>query len=145
MRIVRAFVGERARHRLPDPPGRVGRELKALAIVELLDRADQPERAFLDQVEEREAAAEVPLRDRDDEPEISLDHLRLRRQVPALDPLREVDLPVGRQQPHFPDLAQVEPQRVERRLDGQVQLRRRLVLDERGLLVRRILVLLPLD
>ncbi|HEX9351062.1 MAG TPA: hypothetical protein VF877_07310, partial [Gaiellaceae bacterium] len=117
MRIVRAFVGERARHRLPDPPGRVGRELKALAIVELLDRTDQPERAFLDQVEEREAAAEVPLRDRDDEPEISLDHLRLRRQVPALDPLREVDLPVGRQQPHFLDLAQVEAQRVERRLD----------------------------
>src|SRR5712692_3569083 len=30
------LVGERTRHRLPDPPGRVGRELEALAVVELL-------------------------------------------------------------------------------------------------------------
>ena len=47
-----------ARHRLADPPGGVGRELVAAAIVELLDRADQPQRALLDQVQERQAAAE---------------------------------------------------------------------------------------
>src|SRR6266571_5107202 len=35
------LVGERARDRLPDPPGRVGRELEAAAPVELLDGADQ--------------------------------------------------------------------------------------------------------
>ena len=35
------LVGDRARHRLADPPGRVGRELVALAVVELLDCADQ--------------------------------------------------------------------------------------------------------
>ena len=35
------LVGERARDRLADPPGRVGRELVAAAPVELLDRADQ--------------------------------------------------------------------------------------------------------
>jgi hypothetical protein len=89
----------------------------------------------------------VRLCDRDDEPEIGLDHLPLRRPVPALDPLRQVDLLVGRQQRHLPDLAQVEPQGVERGLDGQVELRRRLrlVLDERWLLVRWLLVLLPLD
>ena len=72
------LVGDRARHGLPDPPGRVGRELVALAVVELLDGADQAERAFLDQVEEGEAAAEVALGDRDDEAEVGLDHLRLR-------------------------------------------------------------------
>src|SRR4051794_7609786 len=34
-----ALVGERARDRLADPPGRVGRKLVAERVVELLDRA----------------------------------------------------------------------------------------------------------
>src|SRR5207302_301860 len=61
------LVGDRAGHRLPDPPRRVGRELVALAVVELLDRPDQAERPLLDQVEKGQAAAEGALRDRDDE------------------------------------------------------------------------------
>jgi hypothetical protein len=79
--------------------------------------------------------------------EIGLDHLRLRRHVPTLDPLREAHLLVGRQQRHPADLTQVEPERVERRLDGQVEHRRRsrAALRNRRLLVRRLLVLLPLD
>ena len=60
--------------------------------------------------------------DRDDEAEIGLDHLGLRRHVTTLDALREVDLLVGGQERHLPDLAQVEPQRVERGLDGEVEL-----------------------
>src|SRR5215211_4323343 len=55
------LVGERARDRLADPPGRVGRELEALAVVELLRRADQAERALLDQVEERQPLVAVVL------------------------------------------------------------------------------------
>ena len=47
----------RARDGLADPPGRVGRELVAAAVVELLDRADQPERALLDQVQEASGRA----------------------------------------------------------------------------------------
>jgi hypothetical protein len=39
------------------------------------------------------------------EPQVRLDHLRLRRHVPVLDPLRERDLVLGRQQRHSPDLA----------------------------------------
>src|SRR4029079_15698278 len=66
------LVGDRARDGLADPPRRVRRELVALAVVELLDRADQAERALLDQVEEAEAAAEVALRDADDEAEVRL-------------------------------------------------------------------------
>src|SRR6266540_3383755 len=91
-------------------------------------------------------AAHVRLRDRDAQPEIGLEHLRLRRHVPALNSFREGDLLVGPQQRHLPDLAQVEAQRVERRLDRQVEVRRLLrVIWERGLLVRRLLVLLPLN
>ena len=59
------LVGERPRDRLADPPGRIGRELEAAAPVELLDSPDQPERALLDQVEEREPLVAVVLRDRD--------------------------------------------------------------------------------
>ena len=41
---------------LADPPRRVRRELVAHAVVELLDRPDEPEVAFLDEVEQRHAA-----------------------------------------------------------------------------------------
>src|SRR2546423_13481328 len=53
------LVGDRTRDGLADPPRGVGRELVALAVVELLDGADEAERALLDQGEEREAAAKV--------------------------------------------------------------------------------------
>ncbi len=138
------LVGDRTRHGLADPPRRVRGELVALAVVELLDRADQAERAFLDQVEKREAATEVALRDRDDEAQVGLDHLRLRGHVAALDPLGQIDLLIGGQERHLPDLAQVQPERVERRLDGEVELRPLLLLGQCRLLVRRVLVLLAL-
>ena len=41
-----------ARHKVANPPGGVGGELEALAVVELLDRPHQPEVAFLDQVQQ---------------------------------------------------------------------------------------------
>src|SRR3954452_12258813 len=62
-----ALVGDGARDGLADPPRRVRRELVAAAVVELLDGADEAERALLDEVQEREPAAEVALGDRDDE------------------------------------------------------------------------------
>ena len=117
------LVGDRARHGLPDPPGRVGGELVALAVVELLDCADEAERAFLDEVEEREAAAEVALGDRDDEAQVGLDHGLLGAHVAALDALGELHLLLGRQQRDAADGAQVQAQRVERGLDRQVELR----------------------
>ena len=111
------LVGERARDRLADPPGRVRRELVAAPPVELLDRADQAERALLDQVEERQALVAVVLRDRDDEPEVRLDHLLLRAHVAALDLLGQLDLLRGGQQRVPAGLAQEELQRVGRRLE----------------------------
>ena len=74
-----ALVGDRARDRLADPPRRVRRELVAAAVVELLDRADEAQRALLDEVQEGQAAAEVALGDRDDEAQVGLDHVRLGR------------------------------------------------------------------
>src|SRR5207237_1088034 len=62
-RLVRDGAGDR----LTDPPRRVRRELVSLAVVELLDRTDEADVPFLDQVEEAHAAADVLLRDRHDE------------------------------------------------------------------------------
>ena len=100
------LVGERAGDRLADPPGGVGRELEALAVVELLGRADQAERALLDQVEEGKALVAVVLRDRDDQAQVGLDHLLLGVEVAALDALGEIDLLLRREQPDLADVLQ---------------------------------------
>ena len=71
------LVGDRARDRLADPPGRVGRELVAAAVFELVHRLHQADVAFLDQVEELQAAVGVLLRDRDHQAQVGLGHLAL--------------------------------------------------------------------
>src|SRR5258705_6974175 len=78
------LVGDRARNRLPDPPRGIGRELVAAAILELIDRLHQPDIAFLNQVEELQAAVGVFLGDRDDEAQVRLHHLLLRLTCLAL-------------------------------------------------------------
>ena len=120
-------VGDGALHRLPDPPGRVRRELVAAAPVELLDRAVQPERPLLDQVQERHAEPAVALRDRHDQAEVRLDHPALGGRVAALDRLREVDLLGGGQQLVAADVGEEELQAVGGAADrlGLVASRRR--------------------
>ena len=71
------LVGDRAGDRLADPPGGIGRELVAAAIFEFVDRLHQADIAFLDQIEELQAAVGVFLGDRDHQPQIGLDHLLL--------------------------------------------------------------------
>ena len=92
--------------------------MKPAAPVELLDGAHEPERALLDEVEERQAAAAVALGDRDDEAQVGLDHLLLRGLVAELDALGEADLVGGREQRHAADVLQEELQGVGRLLDG---------------------------
>src|SRR4029450_3569793 len=84
------LIGDRARDRLADPPRGVRRELVALGVVELLDRADQPEVPLLDQVQEQHAATDVPLRDRDHEAQVRLDQLALGELAVAFDAAQEV-------------------------------------------------------
>src|SRR5262244_2705790 len=71
------LVGDRAADRLPDPPGGIGRKLVAAAILEFVDRFHQADIAFLDQVEELQAAVGVFLGDGDDEAQVRLHHLLL--------------------------------------------------------------------
>jgi hypothetical protein len=72
------LVGDRAGDGLADPPGGVGGELVAAAVFEFLDRLHQAHVAFLDEVEEGEAAVGVFLGDGNDEAEVGLDHLGFR-------------------------------------------------------------------
>jgi hypothetical protein len=108
------LVGERARDRLPDPPGRVRRQLVAHLVVELLHRADQAQVALLDQIEQRDARLRVVARDRHDEPEVRLDQLALRVLVPLVLPARELALLGGRQERAVADRADVELERILR-------------------------------
>ena len=55
------LVGDRAGDGLADPPGGVGRELVAAAVFELVHRLHQADVAFLDEVEELQAAVGVLL------------------------------------------------------------------------------------
>src|SRR3954452_22840312 len=117
-----ALVRDRPRHGLADPPGRVGGELVAAAVVELLHGADEAQRALLDEVQEGQAAAQVALGDRHDEAQVGLDHLRLGDHVAALDALGEVNLLLRGEQRDASDRTQVETQRVQARLDREVDL-----------------------
>src|SRR5690606_22948997 len=141
------LVGDGAVDGLPDPPGGVGRELVAPAVLELLDRADQPLVALLDEVEEAHAAAVVLLGDRDDQAQGGLDEVPagqlavlddallttqlalvevlaelldvLLGGLALLDAAREVDLLLEREELDPTDLLQVLPDGVVR-LDAGV-------------------------
>ena len=69
-----AGVLEPTLDRLTDPQGRVRREAEALAPVELLDRADEPQHPLLDQVAEGEALALIAARVGDHQAEVGVDH-----------------------------------------------------------------------
>src|SRR5436190_11374025 len=106
------LVRERAGDRLPDPPGRVGRELESAAVVELFGRAHEPDRPLLDQIEEGQALIAVALGDRHHQAQVGLDHLLLGLMLAALDPLGQLDLLRGGQQVDLADVLQEELQRV---------------------------------
>src|SRR5260370_30311471 len=72
-----ALVGDRARHRLPDPPRRVGRKLEAALILELVARAHQSDVSFLDKVEETQAAVGVALGQAHDQAQVGFGQLLL--------------------------------------------------------------------
>jgi len=62
---------------LTDPPGGVGAEFIAFAIVVFFHGAHEAGVAFLDEIEEFQATVVVALGDRDHEADVGLDHLVL--------------------------------------------------------------------
>ena len=70
-----AVVGEGAGDGLADPPGGVGTKAVSAAIVVFLDGLDEADVAFLDEIEEGEAAAAVFFGDGDDEAGVGADEV----------------------------------------------------------------------
>ena len=133
------LVGDGSGDGLPDPPGGVGGELEAAAVVELLDGAHEADVAFLNQVKERHAGPGIVLGDRDDEAQVGLDELALGRHIAALDALGQRDLLLGREQRDLAHLLEVHAhgvvggalhREVERGSDLRLD---RLLLHRRGL------------
>jgi hypothetical protein len=72
------LVGNRAGDCLPNPPRRVGRELVAAPVLELVDRLHEPDVAFLNQIEELKAAVCVLLGNRHHQAEVRFDEFFFR-------------------------------------------------------------------
>ncbi len=66
-----ALVRDRSRDRLANPPGCVGAEFVATSMLEFVDRSHQAGVAFLDQVQERQAAVAILFGDRNDQPQVA--------------------------------------------------------------------------
>ncbi len=125
------MIGQGTAHRLANPPRGVGAELVTAVVVELLDRPDEADVPFLDEVQERHPAADVFLGHRNNEPKVRFGQmpsrafgfghdLRIRLgafielELAALDLLRQVDFLLGREERDLADFPQIEP-------DGIVQ------------------------
>src|SRR6266446_1193986 len=71
------LVGNRTSNRLPNPPRGIRRKFIAPAVFELVNSLHQANVAFLNQVEELQAAVGVLFRDRNHEAQVGLDQLAL--------------------------------------------------------------------
>ena len=72
------LVGDRARNRLSDPPRRIGRELIAATVFKLINRLHQANVAFLNQIEELQAAVRIFFGNRNHQAQVGLDHFFFR-------------------------------------------------------------------
>jgi len=89
-------------------------------MVEFLGSPHEPDRALLDQVEERQTAVAVFLRDRDDEAQICLDDLLFGEPIATLDALSELHFLRRRQELDLANGIEEERQRIGRRLQRPV-------------------------
>ena len=104
------LVRQRPHDRLADPPRRVRREPGAALAVELLDRAQEAEVAFLDQIRQREPAVAIAPGDLHDEPQIGLREPGLGGRVARAHAPRQRRLLLAGEQRDARDLLQVDSQ-----------------------------------
>ena len=102
------LVHDGALDALADPPGGVGRETEAALRIELLQRVNQPEVAFLDQVQQLQAATDVVLGDIHHQPQVVLDHLLACGEIPLPHQARVAHFLLDAQQLVLADVVEVE-------------------------------------
>ncbi len=71
------LVGNGPRNRLAHPPRRIRRKFISAAVIEFVHRLHQADVAFLNQIQELQAAVGVALGDRNDQPQVGFDQLLL--------------------------------------------------------------------
>ncbi len=102
------LIHDCALDRLADPPGGVGREAEAALGIELVERVNEPQVAFFDQVREREPSVGVVLCDADDEAQIVLDQRLPRGKIAGDHRPGERELLLRRQQHVLPDFVEID-------------------------------------
>ena len=102
------LIGQRALDGLLDPPGSIRGKLAAFAGIESLDGFHQPNVAFADQIQQRQADAFIVPRNFYDQPKVGFDHLLSRLFVAVLDSRSEFDFLLRRQQLYLSDFAKIE-------------------------------------
>ena len=112
-RVHASGLRQQMHDRLPDPPHGVGDELDVALGIEAARAFDQPEIAFVNQIEKRHAEVAIALGVRDDEAQVRLARASARASSSdeLLDAAAELALLVDRQAGELRDLAQIRLQR----------------------------------
>ena len=107
------LIGQGAFDGLLDPPGAIRGELAAFGGVKPLHRLHQPDIAFADQIQQRQADPLVVPGDLHDQPQIGLDHLLAGLFVALFDPGGQFDFLFRCEEFDLADFPQIQ-------LDGRV-------------------------
>src|SRR5262249_44678440 len=95
-------------NQLLDPPRDISREMCSLCWLKALHATHEPDVAFADKVEKRQAKTFIIPRDLNHQAQVGFDHLLPRLFIAVLDTFSKRDFFVGRKQFHLTDLAQIQ-------------------------------------
>ncbi|MNH33077.1 hypothetical protein D3C79_935670 [compost metagenome] len=101
------LVHDRPFDGLPDPPGGIGRETETTLRVEFLDRANQPQVALFDQVQQRKPTIHITPGDLHHQTQVALDHALAPGRIATLRKARKMNLFLWREQRRKADFIEV--------------------------------------
>ena len=100
---------------LTNPPGCIGGEFITLCVIELVDRLNQTQVSFLNQIQERQSTIQISLCDADYQTQVAFTKLFLRFFIALLHTNRQFPLFICRQQGNLSDFLQIHTDRIVRR------------------------------
>ncbi|MOA19781.1 hypothetical protein D3C78_1401860 [compost metagenome] len=102
------LVHDRPFDGLPNPPSGVGRKTETPLRVELLDRANQPQIALFNQVQQRKPAIDITPGDFHHQTQVTFDHALAPRRIATLRQPRKMNLFLWRKQRRKTDFIEVQ-------------------------------------
>jgi len=106
------LIGNRSRNRLTNPPCRIGTEFITLAVIEFLNRLDQSQISFLNQIKEKHTASDITFGNADNQSKVCLCQTFSCIQISGFHFLCQLNLFICRQQRNFTDLFQIHTHRI---------------------------------